>query len=142
MKKIMFMLLLGTATGIYAQDIVIPYTQVPNVGKTFINTHFGANEVKTVEMEKSTKKTEYEIYLNSGAKVELDSKGNWKEVDGKGSPIPTAFISNNILTYVKTNYSSEKIVKIDRDSKKTEVKLSNGTELEFSPKGKFLRIDN
>ena len=83
----------------------------------------------------------YEVIFTNGDKVEFDNKGNWEEVNCKYSYVPTAIIPAAIQKYVTTNYPDAKILKIERDKKDYEVKLSNRTELKFDLKFNLIDID-
>ena len=74
--------------------------------------------------------------------IEFDANGNWKEVNGKNkAAIPIGFIPEKINTYVSQNFTNRKISKIDKDSDKIEVELTDGQDLDFSSDGEFLRLD-
>ena len=83
----------------------------------------------------------YEVIFTNGDKVEFDNKSNWEEVNCKYSSVPTAIIPAAIQKYVATNYPDAKILKIERDKKDYEVKLSNRTELKFDLKFNLIDID-
>ena len=83
----------------------------------------------------------YEVIFTNGDKVEFDNKGNWEEVNCKYSAVPAAIIPATIQKYVTTNYPDAKILKIERDKKDYEVKLSNRTELKFDLKFNLIDID-
>lgn len=53
-----------------------------------------------------------------------------------------AFILQSIRDYAAKNFSAHQIRKIEKNSRKYEVKLTNGVELEFDLNGNFLRIDD
>ena len=73
--------------------------------------------------------------------ISIIFKGNWEEVNCKYSSVPTAIIPAAIQKYVTTNYPDAKILKIERDKKDYEVKLSNRTELKFDLKFNLIDID-
>lgn len=79
--------------------------------------------------------------LADGTEIEFTETGAWKEVDGQGKAIPTAFIPAAIIKHIQTNYPKEKITHIDKGFKDIDIDLSNKIELEFDLNGKFLRID-
>ncbi len=116
--------------------------QLPQTSQGFLNTNFSNNTVTNTKVDtKRNVVDEYEVYLDNGVKVEFDRNGNWKEVDGKGTAIPTEFINQNIVSYVNTQYPNAQIYKVEKERKGYEVKLTNGLELKFNHQGAFLRID-
>ena len=82
------------------------------------------------------------LFFTNGNKVEFDKKGNWEEVDCKHSSVPVPIIPAAIQKYVTTHYPDAKVLKIERDKKDYEVKLSNRTELKFDLKFNLIDIDN
>lgn len=142
MKKVFFMLLLGVGVTAFAQDKAINYSQLPKNGQSFISSNFGAKSVSQVTLDDDVLSKEYKVYLANGTKVEFDGKGNWKEIDGNTTSVSPKFLAKNIQTYITSNYPKIQIKKIERDSKKIEVKLVNDIELIFDKKGKFVKIDD
>ena len=110
-------------------------------GEQFIKQHFADSKVALAKMESDFFYKSYEVIFTNGDKVEFDNKGNWEEVNCKYSSVPTAIIPAAIQKYVATNYPDAKILKIERDKKDYEVKLSNRTELKFDLKFNLIDID-
>lgn len=124
-----------------AQEEIIKENELPAPAITFLTTNFKNNPVRTVVKDTDRRKVTYEVTLTDGTEVEFTQKGDWKEVDGDKKPIPTAFIPKAILDYVKAKYPNEQITHIDKGLRDYDVDLTNGLDLEFDLKGKFLRID-
>lgn len=142
-KLILFTVLLGFGIVTYAQETVITQSELPKTAQTFLGKNFSGQNVIQVVKDKGMISTDYEIMMEDGTKIEFDGEGNWQEVDGKDkSAIPTGFIPNAITSYVSKNFPTHKISKIEKDRTKFEVELTNGLDLEFDSKGKFLRIDD
>lgn len=126
-----------------AQESIISKDKLPQTAQKFISDNFSQNSIDYVKMDKETFSTDYKVKFTDGLEVEFDSKGEWMEVDGNKTNIPTGFIQKGILSYVNENFSSAQIIKIEKSRfGKQEVKLSNGLELEFNSKGEFKRIDD
>jgi len=124
-----------------AQEETIKENELPAPAATFLATNFKNNPVTNAVKDTDKRKVTYEVTLTDGTEVEFTQKGNWKEVDGNKKPIPTTFIPKPILDYVKANYPKEQITHIDKGLRDYDVDLTNGLDLEFDLKGKFLRID-
>lgn len=114
---------------------------MPQPAQQFIKQHFADSKVALAKMESDFFYKSYEVIFTNGDKVEFDNKGNWEEVNCKYSFVPTAIIPAAIQKYVTTNYPDAKILKIERDKKDYEVKLSNRTELKFDLKFNLIDID-
>lgn len=142
MKKFFSLIMLSVMLVSFAQDKSINYNQVPKTGQQFINKHFGAKQVSSVMLDDDYFSKEYKVYLQNGTKIEFDSDGNWKEVNGNRNAIPTGFVPAKISNYVNRSFPNTKITKIERDRKEIEVKLTNGLEVKFDKNGNFKKIED
>lgn len=123
-------------------DKPIQVNQLPQQAQQFIKQHFADSNIAMAKVESDWLNKSYDVIFTSGDKVEFDKKGNWTEVNCKFSSVPTAIVPAAILKYVKTTYPDAKILKIDRDKKDFEVKLSNKWELKFDLKFNLIDMDN
>ncbi|MFN1218626.1 PepSY-like domain-containing protein [Chryseobacterium kwangjuense] len=139
-----FILVFSLASGlIFAQDKAITANQLPKTAKIFLAAHFkGVAVGSAIEDREIYGVDEYQVYLANGMKVEFDSKGNWKEVDGKHQKIPFGFIPASIRNYAAKNFPNTYIVKIEKERWSYKAELSNGLDLEFDSKGNFKKIDD
>lgn len=136
-----FSLLIGIASN--AQETIISRNELPNAAQKFVSTYFGKSTIDYVKKDKETFSTDYKVKFADGKEVEFDGDGNWTEIDGNRTVIPTTFIQKSILTYVKDKFPNTQIVKIEKGRfGRQDVKLSNGLELEFNSNGVFKRIDD
>jgi len=136
-----FFLLAGISS--YAQESIITKAEMPNAAQKFVSEHFSKSTVDYIKKDKETFSTDYKVKFSDGREIEFDADGNWTEVDGNKTTIPTAFISKNILNHVKQKFPNTQIVKIEKGRfGRQDVKLSNGLELEFNAQGVFKRIDD
>lgn len=145
MKKLMlvFVSLFALQTVAMADnDKPIQVSQMPQQAQIFVKKHFANNKVALAKMENDFFNKSYEVIFTDGNKVEFDKKGNWTEIDCKHGVVPAAAIPPSIQKYVNTHYSGAKILKIERDKKEYEVKLSNRLELKFDSKFNLTHIDN
>jgi|SRR5690606_2336382 len=126
-----------------AQESVITKNELPQTAQKFISDNFAKSTIDYAKIDKEILSTDYKVKFTDGVEIEFDSKGEWTEVDGNKTTIPTGFIQKSILTYVKEKFPNTQIEKIEKGRfGKQEVKLSNGLELEFNSEGKFKRIDD
>lgn len=126
-----------------AQETVIKTNELPKIAQDFITKNFASQKVNQAIKDKGMISTDYEVWLDNGTKIEFDGNGNWEEVDAdKNAALPTGFIPAKITSYVSKNFPTHKISKIEKDSKKFDVELTNGLDLEFKLNGDFLRIDD
>lgn len=83
----------------------------------------------------------FEVILSDNTEVEFWKDGTWREIDGRGKPIPTTFIAPSIVEYVTKNYPNRKITHIDYGHKDVDVDLTGKIDLEFTKDGQFLKAD-
>lgn len=145
MKKLLFLLVcLFTLNGVAKadNDKPIQVNQMPQTAQQFIKQHFSDQKIAMAKMESGFFDKSYKAIFTNGNKVEFDKSGNWKEVDCKYNAVPAAIIPLTIRNYVKTNYPEAKVLKIEKDKKDYELKLSNRIELKFDLQFNLIDIDN
>lgn len=145
MKKILLLLvcLFSLQTVVRADDDrPIAVTQLPASAQQFIKKHFAGNQVAFAKMEKDWFSKSYDVTFTNGNKLEFDEKGEWTEVDCKYTSVPAAIVPKAIADYVAQNYKDIRILKIDRDTRDYEVKLSNRLELKFDLQFNLIDIDD
>ncbi|NGM62981.1 hypothetical protein G5B30_13800 [Sphingobacterium sp. SGG-5] len=143
MNGIVVMMMVVATTAAQAQVKAISFAQLPKNAQSFISKHYSEKNVSYITEESEfLSSAEYEVRLKDGKEIDFDSKGQWKEVDGKKKAIPAAIIPAPVVAYVKKSFPENDIVKISRSSRRYEIELSNGLDLEFDKKGNFLRIDD
>lgn len=123
-------------------DKPIQVNQLPQPAQTFIKKFFPASKVAMAKMETGFFDKSYDVIFTNGDKLEFDKKGTWTEVNCKHSSVPSGVVPATIQKYVSTNYPDAKILRIEKDSKDYEVKLSNGWEIKFDLKFNVIDIDN
>lgn len=140
-KVIFTFLLLLTLTITHAQRKKISVSELPEKSKVFLAEHFPNMAIHHVSRDPEYGEKGYEVRLADGTEVEFWKDGSWREVDGHKKPIPTAYISAEILEYVKTNYPNEKITHVDLGHKYIDVDLTNRIDLDFEQNGKIRKAD-
>ena len=146
MKKIMILLALVFSFAVsdsYAlNDKVISKNQLPAQAQSFLNENFAGSGISYAKLETDFFERSYEVMLSDGTKLEVTGKGNWKEVDCRYSEVPEAIIPAPVKKYISDNYEGSKVLKIERDSRGYDVKLSNRLELKFNKDFEIVDIDD
>ena len=146
MKKLMILsailMIFGITTACADNDKPITVTQLPAKAQQFIKTHFSKEKVAFAKLEREFLETRYEVVFTNSSKIEFCKDGEWKEIDCKYSIVPSAVIPAQIAQYVSQNYPDTQIVKIDRDKRDYEVKITNGLELTFDKQFNLIDIDD
>ncbi len=140
MKKFFSLMLITIVASLSAMVYAgtpIKQTELPKAAQTFLSKHFPGDEVLKAEKEQGRRGMEYEVDLSSGAEVDFQENGDWKEVKAaRGNAVPAAIIPTAIAKYVSTNFNGQSIVEISRKRGGYEVELSNGTELKLTEDAK------
>lgn len=126
------------AFGAYADKYSINRSDLPQTAQEFLTKHFPKSRVSMVKTDRHLlKKTDYDVKLVNGTKIEFNNKGEWTSVDCKTREVPSSIILKAIRNYVGKNFPDTFIVSIEKDLTKFEVELNDGVELKFDRLGNF-----
>lgn len=135
MKKlglILVALVLAVAT-ITADDRIISAEKLPQKAKDFIAANFAGKTVQYVEKDFN----EYEVQLSDRAEITFKGNGEWENVKSYEG-LPASILPAAVGTYLTSNFADAKIVEVEKDWNRIEVKLSTRMEVYFDKDGKFL----
>lgn len=111
---------------------------LPEKAQQFLTEYFPKGRVSMVKTDRHLlKKTDYDVKLTNGTKIEFNNKGEWTSVDCKTREVPSGLIIKNICNYVAKNFPDTFIVKIEKKSLSYEIELNDGIELKFDRLGTF-----
>lgn len=138
---IISLLMLITATA-SAYAFIDSYTlsreKLPEEAREMLDTYFPKAKISNIKIDRHLlKKTDYDVNLVNGTKIEFSNSGKWKSVDCKKREVPEGLITKPIRNYTKKHYSDSKIVRVVKKSSGYEIGLSDGTELKFNLLGGF-----
>lgn len=103
-----------------------------------LDEHFPKAKVSMVKVDRHLlKKTDYDVKLTNGTRIDFSNKGRWTHVDCNKKSVPESLIPKAIRNSVSKKYSGEKIVRISRSSLYYTVGLSGGKELKYDRLGIF-----
>ena len=122
-----------------APQAAAPQVAAPDAIVKFINSNFSGATINGTERDHED--GEIDVYLSDGSKVEFTANNEWKKITCPGKGVPSALVPTAITNYVKSNYQSALIYKIDKNYNTYEVQLNNGVELHFGSNGQFLGMD-
>lgn len=142
MKKLIMAILLIMATASAAHAAFDKYTidrsNLPQAAQDMLQEYFPKAKVSMIKINKHLlKKTDYDVKLVNGTKIEFNNAGKWTSVDCKTREVPQGLIMKPIRNYLKKNFNNEKVVKIEKKSWGYELELSDGVELKFNLLGQF-----
>lgn len=141
MKKYLFLIVavvFSFMSGYAFDKYSIDRNDLPETAQNFLKEYFPKAKVGMIKTDKHLlKKTDYDVKLVNGTKIEFNNAGKWTSVDCKTREVPEGIIPRSIRTYVKKNFPDVKIVKIEKTTTKYEVGLSDDVELTFNLLGQF-----
>lgn len=144
MKKIILTLLLIVAGfgAANADKYTIDRSQLPESAQEFLTKYFPKSKVGMIKVDRHLlKKTDYDVKLVNGTKIEFNNAGKWTSVDCKTREVPQDLILKPIRNYVAKNFPDVKIVKIEKDFVGFDIELSDGVEVKFDRLGNFKSVD-
>lgn len=145
MKKVIFLfvcLFTMSMTAVADTDKPIQIGQLPLKAQTFISTYFKNAKVAMAKQETDLFYKSYDVIFTSGDKIEFDKSGEWTEVKCIKDGVPSQIIPQQIKDYVNTNYPDDKILKIEKNSREYEIKLSGRWEIKFDKQFRVIDIDD
>ena len=146
MKKILIALLLiicgAGAASAFIDSYVIDRKNLPEQAQQMLSEYFPKAKVSLIKVDRHLlKKTDSDVKLVNGTKIEFTNAGKWKSVDCKTREVPEGLVTKPIRNYIKKNFPDVKIVKIEKKSGGYEIVLSDGVELKFNLLGQFKSME-
>lgn len=138
-KLVAISALIFFATHTNAQEVRIQPNQVPAAISQFVRKHYPAIKITSVTREENLSKTEYDVRLDNGTKLEFVNN-KIDEIEGI-QRIPNSILPVKILRYIQTNYPNSYATEWKNEGRRQKVELNTGLELEFDRSGRFLKID-
>ena len=136
------LLVLTTLSLRAGSDRVIQTKQLPKAAQLFLAKHFAGRTVSLAKEDRDFSGTTYDVLLADGTEIEFSSRGEWKEVDGKRTALPTSFIPAQIINALRAQYAGESIVQIERKRRGYQVELSSGLEVQFDSRYQIVGYDD
>lgn len=142
MKKLITAILMAmAAVTVYAfpfDKYSLNRSDLPQEAQEFLSTYFPKGKVSMIKVDKHLfKKTDYDVKLVNGTKIEFNNKGKWTSVDCKTRQVPEVLVIKPIQRYADKQFPGTKIVKIEKKTLGFEIELSDGVELKFDRLGTF-----
>lgn len=144
MKKLFLALIaLIVSFGVaHADKYTLNRENLPEQAREMLTKYFPKAKVAMIKVDRHLlKKTDYDVKLVNGTKIEFNNAGRWTSVDCKSRAVPDALVPKTIRNYVSKNFDGVKITKIERKLKGFEVELEDGIELTFDLLGTFKKMD-
>lgn len=141
MRKLI--ILFAVVLGIFSASAKLPLDKysanrkdLPEAAREMLDEHFPKARVSMVKVDRHLlKRTDYDVKLTNGTKIEFSNKGRWTHVDCKKKSVPASLVPKPILNSVEKKFPKAKIVRISRSSLYYTVGLSNNKELKYDRLG-------
>lgn len=147
MRKITLLLLMafvsaGLASAALPFDkYTINREDLPEEAQKTLSEHFPKSKVSMIKVDRHLlKKTDYDVKLVNGTKIEFNNSGKWTSVDCKKRAVPEKMIPSYITKRIAKEFPDNKIVRITKKSGSHEVGLCNGTAVKFNAIGQYKGI--
>lgn len=143
MKKILMVLLMAFvfAGAARADKYTLDRSNLPQEAQEMLTKYFPKGKVAMIKVDRHLlKKTDYDVKLVNGTKIEFSNKGKWTSVDCKTREVPEGLVMKPIRNYLNKNFAGQKVVKIKKKSSGYEVTLDDGVELKFNLLGGFSKV--
>ncbi|WP_295729624.1 PepSY-like domain-containing protein [uncultured Muribaculum sp.] len=140
MRKILFVIfaLIAFVPMAKADKYTLDRDALPVKAQEMLTTYFPKAKVSMIKVDRHLlKKTDYDVKLVNGTKIEFNNAGSWTSVDCKKRSVPDELVPQRIRKKVASTYPDATINKITKKSGGHIIVLSDGTELKFSVLGQL-----
>lgn len=136
MKKYMMILVVMMMSAVSAHAFIDSYTinrdKLPETAQAMLDEHFPKAKVSMIKVDRHLlKKTDYDVKLTNGTKIEFSNKGEWKSVDCGKKAVPDALVPRTIKRHVEKNFSDSEITGLVKRNGGYDVSLSDGTKQRY-----------
>lgn len=106
---------------------------LPAEAREMLEEHFPKSRVSMIKVDKHLlRKTDYDVKLTDGTKIEFNNKGRWTSVDCGKKTVPESLVAKAIRNYIAKNYSGSNPVSITKKNAGYDIGLSCGRTLRFN----------
>jgi hypothetical protein len=141
LKKILLFLLLIADTAFSTQAFdkyTLDREDLPLAAREFLDEYFPKAKISMIKVDKHLlKKTDYDVKLVNGSKIEFSNSGKWTSVDCKTKEVPQKLLLKAIRNYIGKNFPQNFVTSIEKKASGYEIGLDDGTELKFNLLGGF-----
>lgn len=140
MKKLLFIIfaLIAFMPVARADKYTLDRDDLPVTAQEMITTYFPKAKISMIKVDKHLlKKTDYDVKLVNGTKIEFNNAGEWTSIDCKKKSVPAELVPKHIRRKVAKDYPDATITRITKKSGGHIVGLSDGTELKFNLLGQL-----
>ena len=138
MTLILMLVMMSAAAALPFDKYSINRKDLPEAAQEMLDEHFPKAKVSMIKVDRHLlKRTDYDVKLTNGTKIEFSNKGRWTHIDCDKKSVPESLVPKAIRNSVAKKYAGQKIVRISRSSLYYTVGLANGKELKYDRLGIF-----
>lgn len=142
-KKLVFMIAIMAIAATASAKLTLPFDKytinrenLPETAREMLDEHFPKAKVSMIKVDRHLlKKTDYDVKLTNGTKIEFSNKGKWTSVDCKKKSVPEGLVPKSIFNSVTKKFPNDKIVRISRSLAYYTIGLSGGKTLKYDKLG-------
>lgn len=147
MKKIilalMAVILSVTAANAFIDSYTIDRDKLPDPAKEMLDEYFPKAKISMIKVDRHLlKKTDYDVKLTNGTKIEFSNKGKWSFVDCGKKALPDGLVPNTIVKYIQKNFAGVTTVSIRIRNAGYDIGFDDGTEHRFNLLGMYRGLRN
>ncbi len=111
---------------------------LPEEARAMLDEHFPKGKVALIKIDRHLlKKTDYDVKLTNGTKIEFSNKGKWTSVNCGKREVPEALGPSAVRRYVSKNFAGLNVTGITKRNIGYDVILSDGTGHRFNMLGQY-----
>ncbi len=133
--------LVSTSTAMADFDRPVRTEELPAAARQFLATHFADAKVTLATVDRGLF-TSWDVILNNGTRIEFDSRGQWDEIECRGTFVPMSVLHPGIASFLREYYPDAHVRDIERDGRRFDVNLDNRLELTFDSNGNLRDLDD
>ncbi|MEI0488159.1 PepSY-like domain-containing protein [Brachyspira pulli] len=137
MKKlsILFLsLMVLSVSSLFADDWVVPVSQLPANARSFIQRVFPDAQIFKVERDGR----KFDVKLSNGVSIDFLSNGEWENIDSEYTPIPESAFPPAVIKALKASYPQAAIIDAEKEWGNYKIKLNNMMEVMVSGNGQIM----
>ncbi len=134
----MLAIVIPASAALPIDSYTIKRDKLPEAAREMLDKHFPKAKISMIRVDRHLlRKTDYDVKLTNGTKIEFDNKGNWTSIDCKKREVPTDLVNKTVKRHVTKNYSKAKIVSIRKKLSGYVIGLSDSKTLKYDLFGTF-----
>lgn len=144
-RRILAGIVLTAASG-SAYAFIDSYTvnreKLPDEAQEMLTQYFPKAKIGMIKVDRHLlKKTDYDVKLVDGTRIEFSNSGKWKVVDCNRREVPEELVPKTIRRYLNKNFMNRKVTMIEKKTAAYRVGLADGVVLKFDLLGSYKGVE-